>query len=107
MYRWFIFAGRPEKIFALAGIFLLEYLILFFLGRRIISVKSWPLLAVAIAWVLVGLWEIYCFEQGHNIRVDVLFIYPILIVISLLGFFASVVSMIFGLFKSSKQSIKT
>jgi len=37
------------------------------------------------AWFLYSLWEIYCQIISNNIRVDLLFIYPLLVFISLLS----------------------
>jgi hypothetical protein len=103
MHIGYVFATKPELLFAGALVFLLEYLIVFLLGRKFKSVLSWPLLLVAIAWMLVAMWEVYCAEQGYNIRVDVLFIYPILILVSLLGFLASVSSIILSLFGKRRK----
>ena len=103
MYMWFVFAGNLKLIFAAVGFLLLAYLIVFLLKRKFESVLSWPLLVVAMAWMLFAMWEIFCMEQGYNIRVDALFIYPILILVSLVGFLASVGSIIFGLFKKKHR----
>lgn len=95
----YVFAGRPERILAMAGIFFLEYVIAFLLGRKIKSVMSKPLLIIALFWMSVAVWEIFCIAQGAMIRIDVFFIYPVLFAVSFLGFSASIVSMILSLFR--------
>lgn len=103
MHIWFVFAGKTEWILAFSGIFLLEYLIVFFLCRKskrsLCSVWSWSLLAVSIAWLVVGIWESYITEQGNDIRIDVLVVYPLLLIISGVGFALSIGSMVVNLFK--------
>lgn len=99
----FVFVGKPGLIFAGAGIFLLGFLIALLLGRKFKSVLGWPLLAVAIAWMLAAVWEIYCMEREYNIRPDAFLIYPILIMVSLSGFLVSAGSIIFSLIKKGRR----
>ena len=99
MYYCFIFAGKPDLILALSGLFLLGYLIVFFLDRKFKSVRSLPLLLVSIAWLLVAIWELYLLELGYDIRIDVLVIYPLLFTVTVVCFSVSIASMVVSLFK--------
>lgn len=98
----YVFASMVDLVFLVSGIFLLEYTIVLLLRRKLKYVLSWPLLAVAIGWLLAAVWELYCQGQGYSIRLDVFFIYPILIIASLLGLFVTIGSMIRGLYKQRR-----
>lgn len=102
MILFYVFAGRPENVLAVSGLFLFEYIIVVLLGRKFKSVLSWPLLVVTIIWMLVGLWEIYCMEQKYSIRIDIFLIYPVLIIASFVGFSLSIGSIILSLFKKGR-----
>ena len=78
---------HPVRIAAVAGIFLLGYLVL----RSFSRFRAWPLLVAAIAW---GLWvplEWYCTTQRPipNIRVDLLLICPLLLAVTFWALIAS------------------
>ena len=95
--EWFV--GQPGRIFVISCIFFLGYFVMRLLGRKLPSLRSWPLLVPAIAWVLFAVWELFCSAQQYDIRVDLFFIYPILIVVSIFGLSVSIGSLITSFFK--------
>ena len=100
--EWFFW--KPERIFAVSCVFLLGYFIIRLFGRRLSSVRSWPLLVPTIAWVLFAIWESFCRAQQFNIRVDLFLIYPVLIIVSIFGLSVSIGSLISNLFKKQPSS---
>ena len=92
--RWAV--GRPDRIMAVACVFLLAYLFMCVIKRRFSSVRSWPLLVVTIAWVVFAAWE--SVVQG-NIRADLFLICPVMAVISILGIAVSIGSLIACIFR--------
>lgn len=95
--EWFFW--KPEKFFAVSCVFFLAYLIIRLLGRKLPSVQSWPLLVPAITWALFAAWELFCTLEKTNIRVDLFFIYPVLIVVSIFGLSISIGSLISSILK--------
>ena len=95
--EWFFW--KSERIFAVSCVFFLGYFVIRLFGRKLPSVRSRPLLIPAIAWALFAVWELFCSAQQYNIRVDLLFIYPVLIVVSIIGLSVSIGSLISSLFK--------
>lgn len=89
----------PERIFVVSGGFFLGYFVIRLFSRKLPFIRSWPLLIPAIAWALFTLWELYCRVQKFNIRVDLFFIYPVLIIVSIFGLSVSIGSLILSLFK--------
>ena len=75
------FVAHPERIVVVAGVLFLSFFALLVLRRF----RSWPLLIPACGWGLFAIWEAYCEAQGYNIRVDLLLVYPVLVVITLWG----------------------
>lgn len=55
----------------------------------------------AMSWIVYAVWEYYCRVKGYNIRVDLLFIYPILALATALGLTLWVVSL--KLYKSERK----
>jgi hypothetical protein len=61
--------------------------------------RIWPLLIPAIAWMLFAIWEWFCTVKEYDIRVDLLLIYPVLIVVSIFGISVSIGSLVSSLLK--------
>ncbi len=78
-----LFIGKPLSILAAAALFFAGYLTLRFTslgkGRR-----PRPLLWVAVLWTLYALWEwlVLARTPDANIRVDLMPIWPILLIVS-------------------------
>jgi hypothetical protein len=68
------FVWHPERIAAVAAVFLVGFL-LFRSSRRIHA--TW-FLAAALGWGAFALWEWYCRTMKYNIRIDLFLIYPVL-----------------------------
>jgi hypothetical protein len=81
--EWFFW--KPERAFAVSCAFFFGYLLVRLFNRKSSFARSWPLLIPAITWGFYAIWECYCTVQKYNIRVDLLLIYPILIVVSVFG----------------------
>ena len=83
----FLFAGaqpfvwHPGRAWLVAGAFLLAGAVVraAFRGRK----WTWPLLASAVAWFLFGCNEYVAHARGWDIRVDLLFGWPVLLVWSI------------------------
>jgi hypothetical protein len=70
------FIENPNPAYVI-GIF---FALLVFSGRLFRGVKTWPFGLPACLWMLYGFWEFKLIGKGPNIRVDLLLIYPLLIV---------------------------
>jgi hypothetical protein len=66
---------HPERI-ALVGVVLLGIGLIPIGGQK---PKHWPLFAAALLWLTFAPWEYHCKKQGMNIRTDLLFIWPVLV----------------------------
>lgn len=81
---------------------MIEYFIVFTYGRKNKTICSWPLLLVAIAWMLVALWELHVEKYTEGIRIDVFIVYPILFIISIVGFILSIGSLLASILRRGK-----
>jgi CDP-diglyceride synthetase len=73
------FVAHPERIAAVASALLIMFLVL---GRSR-RTWPWPLLWATGVWVAFALWEWVILLQEADIRVDLLLIYPVLLVVTL------------------------
>ena len=73
------FVWHPERIAIVSGVFFLYFLGMYLLNRKHIQYQHWLLLACAVIWGLFALWEAHCLTMKYDIRVDLLFIYPVLV----------------------------
>lgn len=72
------FVCHPERALYVA----LFFAVFWMLHRKYLySFRSRPLIFAAIAWLIYGIWE--AFSCAYNIRVDLLLIYPALLVITI------------------------
>jgi hypothetical protein len=78
-----LFVGKPQNILAAAVVFLAGYLALRFTALGI-SRHPRPLLIASVAWVLYAAWEwlVQAKTPEANIRVDLLVIWPVLVILS-------------------------
>lgn len=76
-----LFVWHPGRIIAVACIFFIGFVLSALLHRS----RSWPLLIPAIAWGMYAPWEAYCQSQKYDIRIDLLLLYPILVVATIGG----------------------
>ena len=79
-----LFVGRPIPILAIAAVFLAAYIVL---RRTRLGSDShpWPLLVAAAAWTVYAAWEwlILIRTPEANIRVDLIVIWPLLLIVSI------------------------
>ena len=75
------FVERPERAFIVA----LAFGFCFLAAALSRAKPAWPLALPAAAWLAYGTWEQHLRGKGHNIRVDLLLIYPVLGAITLAG----------------------
>jgi hypothetical protein len=107
LLTWFFesiawFAWKPQMALAISGVFFIGGLIIILLrlnNRKLSSVRIWPILIPAITWALYSIWEWFCTVKRHNIRVDLILIYPFLIGFSIFGLSVSISSLISSYFK--------
>jgi hypothetical protein len=77
------FVWEPGRVAIVAGAFFFTFIACAILERSNPRFRSWPILAAAALWGLYALWEWLAFEKRWNIRVDLLLIYPFLLVASI------------------------
>jgi len=77
------FVWHPARALIISSIFLLFFVVCIALKKRVAWTRSWPLLLAAIAWALFAYNEHLAHRKGWNIRVDLLFTWPILVLLSL------------------------
>lgn len=73
------FVAHPERIFAVASALLVMFLVLGLFRRT----WPWPLLWATGFWAAFALWEWVLLSQEADIRVDLLLIYPLLLLVTL------------------------
>lgn len=78
-----LFVGKPQNIIAMAVVFLTGYLALRFTALGIARHPR-PLLIASTAWGLCAAWEwlVQIKTPEANIRVDLLFIFPVMAILS-------------------------
>ena len=80
----YFFVGKPPNIFAMAAMFLAGHFVVRFAGLGS-GRHLWSLAVVAGAWALYAAWEwlILMRTPEANIRVDLLLIWPALLIVSI------------------------
>ncbi len=73
---------HPERAAVVALLFFAAALIMAVLQWRSRRFRSWPCLAATVVWALYGVWEWYAHTKRWNIRVDLLVLYPMLLMVS-------------------------
>ena len=76
---------HPLRIAVVAAIFLVGYGALRSTNRP----RAWTLLVASAAWALWVPWEAYSKAMGYNIRVDLLFLCPLLLIVTLWALIAT------------------
>lgn len=76
------FLGYPERMAIISCVFFLTLFAAYLLNRKRMEFQHWLLLASAIMWFVFAVWEACCQTMKANIRVDLLFIWPIVIGVS-------------------------
>ena len=79
------FIGHPLRVVVVAAFFLIVGLLS---GKRADGVwgrAALPCYIVTLIWMAYAVWEYLVSRDGADIRVDLLIIYPILIVVSVLA----------------------
>ena len=109
IWRWLFFLPvqtflwHPGRIAVVSFVFLLGFFIMLLLNRRYSLCRYWALFICAVVWALFAVWECYCKSQQYNIRVDLLLIYPILMVTGIFGLVSSIVSLVSGFRKKQMK----
>ncbi len=75
------FLMHPERIAVLAALFFVASLGSFVAGRR-----AAPTAIASVGWAMCAIWELFCKNQGYNIRVDLMLVVPLLFVLTGWGF---------------------
>ena len=75
------FVGHPGLVATVAIILFGAFWALKAAGQFV----AWPILLPAAAWGLYVPWEIYCSAGRYNIRADLLLIWPVLAVVTIIG----------------------
>jgi len=68
---------HPERIAVLAALFFVASL-----GSSVAERRAAPTAIAGAGWTLCAMWELFCKEQGYNIRVDFMLIVPVLFVLT-------------------------
>ena len=76
-------AGRPERALAVAACFAVAAVILRLARRRVPALADRPALLCTALWVFWGINEHAAKLYGWNIRVDTVFLWPILAIVTL------------------------
>jgi hypothetical protein len=77
------FVWHPERIAVVAVTLLIIAIVAF--ARRL---RAWPLFVAASAWAALVPWEYHCKVREANIRIDLLSIWPLLVIITGWGLIA-------------------
>ena len=85
------FVSHPERIIVVAVIWFLSAAVLFIWGNKF----KWPPVVAGTVWACFAAWEWHCMRMGHNIRVDMFLISPLLLAFTVFGFV--------GLFATDRQ----
>jgi hypothetical protein len=87
------FVWHPERIALVALAFLAGY---FVLRRRCPGAVRWPLLIGALAWAEFAVCELGRLREQADIRIDLMLLYPVLVLLTLAGLLPSLVSLARG-----------
>ncbi len=70
------FVGEPLRAYAVAGIFCMMFGFSFLVSHRFRAGLHLPPAVACVAWFLFGLNEFFAKENGWNIRIDLLILWP-------------------------------
>lgn len=76
-------AGRPERALAVAACFAIAAVVLRIAKRRVPALADRPVILCTALWVFWGINEHAAKLYGWNIRVDIVFLWPILAIVTL------------------------
>ena len=79
------FVGHPERVAVVAALCFIAFALVLLRARKGHRLRAWPLLVPTLLWTLFIPWEAYCKAGGHNIRVDLLLIWPMLVIATVGG----------------------
>lgn len=89
-----VFVWHPERALLVASAFFATFFVVFKIRRQ----QTISLLIAGFFWVAFSLWELLATIRRWDIRVDLLLLWPLLIVISSVA----IVAFLFDAFKSEK-----
>ena len=89
------FLWHPERIALVAALFFAAFVIALIQPKKHPRLNAWALLWPALFWGLFVPWEAYCKAGAYYIRVDLVLIYPLLVIVTIGG--------IIGAFKKKKK----
>ena len=76
-------AGRPERALAVAACFAIAAVVLRIAKRRFPALADRPVILCTALWVFWGINEHAARLYGWNVRVDIVFLWPILAIVTL------------------------
>jgi hypothetical protein len=88
------FTGHPGRIVIIAFLFFLMTYVAYRLNYKELALQHWLLIASAVIWLLYAGWEAYCQMEQANIRIDLIFILP---VVASFSIFSVLINIIKGL----------
>jgi len=91
-----LFVGHPENGLLMAMSFAILLVVSILRSKEIMTLTHLLLLASAGLWVGYVWWEFHAQQQGWNIRVDILCIWPVLLLISMAAAWRGIRSVAFS-----------
>ncbi len=79
------FVGHPERMVLVSVLFAGYFFMMALLHREYPLFHNRQLLVCSAIWLLLAIWEDYCQLREYNIRVDALFVYPAILIVSIVG----------------------
>jgi hypothetical protein len=79
------FVGHPERMALASVLFAGCFYMMTLLHREYPLFHNRQLLVCSAIWLLLAIWEGYCQLREYNIRVDALFVYPAIMIVSIVG----------------------
>ncbi len=92
--------GHPERIWAVAALFGVLFIVTLTMRKRLPRVRRWPILAVCFLWSALGYLEYNAVVSKANIRIDAIITYPTVYVLTTLFILTSALSVVHAIRRS-------
>lgn len=80
-----VFVENPAMVMVVAGAFFIAFVVFTLWGRIDPRFRGQSFLYASVSWGVYALWEAFLVGKGMNIRVDLFFIYPLLLIASIIA----------------------